>query len=359
MIAIPANLDEIPDTHGVYLVQASGGQPYLGRTRVLRRRVRRLVNGLGASLRAASYQPTGSRLESQLLVLDLARQHLGSDYREAIRLRPSPWIKLTLSNPFPRTTVTSKIGNAPALYYGPFRNRSTAARFESEVLDLFQLRRCQEDLAPAPEHPGCMYGEMGKCLRPCQQVVGREEYSAETARLAAFLKTSGRSLSAPLESERERLSAEMDFESAAIIHQRSKRIGEVVAERDEMCAELDLLNAIAVVPSAKADSVNLGWLRGGYWRGFSTVEFQITEGKPYSLDARLRELATAIPDAPESSPRERVDRLAVVARWRYSSFCDGELLMVEDWEKIPYRRLVNAVARIAHQKTPQATRKPD
>ena len=46
-------------------------------------------------------------------------------------------------------------------------------------LDLFQLRRCQEDLAPSPGHPGCIYGEMGKCLRPCQEAVSREEYAGE------------------------------------------------------------------------------------------------------------------------------------------------------------------------------------
>ena len=46
-----------------------------------------------------------------------------------------------------------------------------------------------------------------------------------------------------------------------------------------------------------------------------------------------------------------MEQLAVLSRWRYSTWCDGELLMVDDWSKIPYRRLVNAVARVAHAKT--------
>ena len=86
------------------------------------------------------------------------------------------------------------------------------------------MRRCQEDLEPRPDHPGCIYGEMGRCLRPCQQAVGVAEYRGEAERVAEFLRTGGRSLAGLAESARERLSAEMDFEGAALMHQRCQRI---------------------------------------------------------------------------------------------------------------------------------------
>ena len=65
----------------------------------------------------------------------------------------------------------------------------------------------------------------------------------------------------------------MDFEGAALMHQRLQRIQEVLGLRDEMVRELDRLNAIAVTPSVEQDAVELGWLRGGVWRGFSRIEF--------------------------------------------------------------------------------------
>jgi excinuclease ABC subunit C len=350
-------LEEIPDSPAVFLLFPQSGKPHLARTNVLRRRLRRALSGMKGTITRVAFRLTGSRLEAQFLVWELARQYLGAGYRDEIRLRMPPWIKLVLTNPFPRTVVTRHLAAAPAVYFGPFRNRSTAARFESEFLDLFQLRRCQEDLAPAPEHPGCIYGEMGRCLRPCQQAVGIAEYKSEVERVAEFLRTGGRSLAAPAESARDRLSAEMDFEGAAMMHQRCQRIGEVLGLRDEMVAELSRLNAIVVAPSVGKSAVELGWLRGGYWRGFSRIEFALEigreGGKPFSLDARLRELVSQVSDKPvtgESSanPTERMEQLAILARWRYSSWCDGEMLMVDDWSKIPYRRLVNAVARIAH-----------
>ena len=97
-----------------------------------------------------------------------------------------PYVKVILNNPFPRTQVTTHLGRAPAVYFGPFRARSTAELFESQMLDLFQMRRCQDDLAPSPAHPGCMYGEMGMCLRPCQEVVGPEEYRHEVDGWSSF-----------------------------------------------------------------------------------------------------------------------------------------------------------------------------
>src|SRR5580698_1523266 len=346
-IADDQTLEALPNRQAVFLLWTRAGKPFLARTNVLRKRLRRLLGELGSTIERIEYQLVGSRLEAQFLLLELARKHLGPSYRAEIRLRLPPYVKLVLSNRFPRTQVTAHIGRAPAVYYGPFRNRSTAVKFESEFLDLFQLRRCQEDLTPSPSHPGCIYGEMGRCLRPCQEAVGEEEYRSEAERVAEFLRTSGRSLTGFAESARERMSAEMDFEGAALMHQRLQRIQEVLGLRDEMVRELDRLNAIAVTPSTEPDAVELGWLRGGEWRGFSRIEFHPADGTSVSLDARLRELALGV-ESGRADGKLRIEHLAVIARWFYSSWCDGELLMVDDWTKIPYRKLVNAVSRIAH-----------
>src|SRR5579863_6178401 len=247
-------LQELPNRQAVFLLWPREGKPYLARTNVLRKRLTRLLGTRGeapsrslnlrGTIERIEYQFTGSRLAAQFLVLELAKKHLGASYRSEIRLRLPPYVKLILSNSFPRTQVTTHIGRARALYFGPFRNRATAARFESEFLDLFQLRRCQEDLEPRPDHPGCIYGEMGRCLRPCQQAVGVDEYRAEADRVADFLRTDGKSLVAPAESARERLSADMDFEGAALLHQRLARIHEVLAMRDELVREVNRLSVI-------------------------------------------------------------------------------------------------------------------
>jgi len=368
-LVIPENaveLDQaigaIPERQAVFLLWPREGKPYLARTNVLRRRLQRLLGArekpsrllnLRGTVARVEYRFTGSRLESQFLLWELARRHLGADYAAQIRLRLPPYVKLTLANAFPRTQVTTQLGRSSAVYFGPFRNRSTAALFESEFLDLFQLRRCQEDLTPSPDHPGCMYGEMGRCLRPCQQAVGVEEYRGEAERVAAFLRTGGRSLLEPALAARERLSGEMDFEGAALMHQRTRRIEEVLGLRDEMARDIERLDAIAVVPSAEAEAVELGWLRHGCWQGFTRLDFHAADGQTAPLDARLREVAATVAEA-RAERTERMEQLAILARWFYSSWRDGEMLLVDDWGKMPYRKLVNAVSRVASaQRTPR------
>jgi excinuclease ABC subunit C len=345
-----AEVETLANKPAVFLLWPREGKPVLARTNVLKRRLTRELRAVGDAVERIEFQYTGSRLEGLFLQWELARQHLGADYRREIRLRLPPYVKLVLSNAFPRTQVVSHLGRAPAVYFGPFRNRSTATHFESEFLDLFQLSRCQEDLIPAPDHAGCMYGEMGRCLRPCQQAVGIEEYRAETGRVADFLHTCGHSLLDPCAAARERLSAEMDFEGAAMMHQRLGRIEQVLGFADEMARDVNRLNAISITPSAQTDAVELGWMRGGAWQGFRRLDFSIADGRAVSLDQRLRETAALIPES-RPTPVEHMEQLAILSRWFYSTWRDGEMLLVDDWAKMPWRKLVNAVSRVAAGRT--------
>src|SRR5712692_10335630 len=202
LAAFDRALEELPNRPAVFLLWPRQGQPHLARTTVLRRRLLRLLReretpsrllNLRHTVARVEYWLTGSSLESADRMYQLARQHFPETYLDVLRLRMPPYVKLILTNEFPRSQITTHLGRAPALYFGPFRSRASAEKFESQFLDLFQMRRCQEDLTPSPAHPGCIYGEMGMCLRPCQQVVSAEEYHREVDRVVDFLRTDGHS----------------------------------------------------------------------------------------------------------------------------------------------------------------------
>jgi excinuclease UvrABC nuclease subunit len=280
---------------------------------------------------------------------ELARLHFPKGYLDLVKLRMPSYVKLVLTNEFPRSQITTHIGRAPALYYGPFCSRAGAEKFEGQFLDLFQMRRCQEDLVPSPEHPGCIYGEMSMCLRPCQQVVGSDEYLHEVARAGEFLKTDGRSLSDTIAAARDRFSREMLFEEAARQHKRLEKVQEVLKLRDDLARELGSLHGIAITPSQAPDSVELGIVREGHWQPPQRLTFAVEEGKPVSLDRKLRDLLSTV-EVRHLGPRERQEYLALMARWFYSSWRNGEWLPVESFENLPYRKLTHAVSRVAQRK---------
>jgi excinuclease UvrABC nuclease subunit len=354
-----SGLDEalagLPNRPAVFLLWPREGQPYLARTALLRRRLLRMLArrerpsrmlNLRDTIQRIDYQPTASALESSVAMYELALRHFPSSYVKLINLRLPAYVKIRFENQFPRSQITTHLGRPPSLYYGPFRTRASAERFESQFLDLFQMRRCQEDLAPSPEHPGCIYGEMSMCLRPCQQVVGADEYRHEVARAADFLRTGGRSLLATIGAARDRFSEEMLFEEAARQHKRFEKVQEVLKSRDELACDLDRLHGVAVTRSVSAEAVDLWVVRGGHWQSGRTLHFAPEEGKPVSLDRKLRDIFMEI--EPKQQPaRRREEYLALLARWYYSSWRDGEWLAFEDFAAPPYRRLVHALSRVA------------
>ena len=348
-------LEEAPNNPSVFVVFLREGAPYLARTGLLRRRLLRLLRerdkpsrllNLRASVSRIEYWLTGSRLESSMRMYDLARQHFPGEYLDYLHLRSPPYLKILLSNEFPRCQVTTHLGRSSSLFYGPFRSRASAEYFESEFLDLFQMRRCQEDLAPSPSHPGCIYGEMGKCLRPCQEAVSREEYAGEVQRVIDFLRTGGASLLDSVIASRDQLSAAMEFEQAARLHKRGEKIEEMMRLRDPLAHDVEQLHAIAVTPSYRSGAADIAFVRAGYWQGLHELTFELGEGKPLPLDRRLREMIEG-QQWSQGSARERQERLAILARWFYSGWCDGELFLFDDWNRVPYRKVVNAISRVA------------
>ena len=352
--ALDAALEQIPNCSAVFVLWPKQGDPYLGKTTVLRRRLLRLLReretpsrlmNLRHSLARVEYWLTGSKLESAVRMHDLARQHFPRTYLDVLRLRMPPYVKVILTNEFPRTQISTHLGRAPALYFGPFQARASAERFESQFLDLFQMRRCQEDLEPSPAHPGCIYGEMGMCLRPCQQVVSAEEYRHEVERVVDFLRTDGRSLLDAATAARERSSTDLDFEQAARQHKRVEKIQEVLALRDDLARDINRLSGVAVTASVEPDAAELWFVCDGAWMGSRRITFDLVDGKPVSLDRKLRDAAGALAPVTQSM-RDRQEHLAILSRWYYSSWRDGEWFPFDNLENLPYRKLVHALSRV-------------
>lgn len=348
-------LETVPDRPAVFLAWAREGAPYLARTALLKRRLSRLFRSragpsrllnLAGVAEKVEYWPTASRLESSILFYRLARKHYPETYLKLANLRLPPYLRVLLSNPFPRTQITTRLGGAKSCHYGPFRSRTSAEQFESKCLDLFQVRRCQEDLVPSPEHPGCIYGEMNMCLRPCQAVVGVEEYQSEVDRLTEFLSSGGKSLLDAIGVARERLSDELNFEEAARQHKRYEKVQEVLRLSDELAGDIDRMHGVAVTPSVAPEAVELWFMARGIWCDPRRFPLAAPGAEIVSMDHRLRQVVEALPVA-RAAARDRQEHLALLARWYHSSWRDGEWIAFDDFQKMPYRKLVNAIHRVA------------
>jgi excinuclease UvrABC nuclease subunit len=354
---LDAAIEALPNSPAVFLLWAESGEPYLSKTTLLRRRLLRLLKerekpsrllNLRHTVKRVEYRFTSSSLESSVVFYELARRHFPETYLKLMKLHMPPYVKLILNNEFPRTQITTQLTRSGAMFFGPFRSRAAAEKFEGQFLDLFQIRRCQEDLIPSPDHPGCIYGEMAMCLRPCQEVVGAPEYAGEVSRVVQFLQTGGTSLLESIAGSRDRLSQQMEFEEAARQHKRFEKVQDVLRLRDPLASDIDRLHGVAITRAAGPDAVELWFVRGGIWCQPVRFGFEIQEGKPVSLDRKLHEVLPTVAEL-KLNIRERQEYLALLSRWFYSSWRDGEWLPFESFDAVPYRKLVNAICRVARR----------
>jgi excinuclease ABC subunit C len=396
---VPESAEEIlravPALPGVFALCGAreGDEPYLTRTADLRRRMRRLLAppesqskrlNLRERVARIEYCVTGSEFESSLTLYHAAVALFGyAAARQRLKLRTPYFLRLTMENAYPRVYSTNRLSKRGlAQMYGPFPSRAAAERYCDAVLDLFKLRRCWEDLEPYPEHPGCVYGEMKKCMEPCKQACTPDEYAAEAERVKAFFDTGGDSMLAEIGAERERASAEMEFERAAALHGQWQKVKAAAALADWIVRPVPALQAVIVQRAAQEEETEQAavfLLQGGCLAGperLSTlgvraVKEQTSVGsslfaQPLMLQAVPLEGETAASvDSPEERARTVIetlkakvgaasdlailsDHLSLLRRWYYRPEKQrvGEIFLPNVDGGWPVRRILRGAARM-------------
>jgi hypothetical protein len=273
----------------------------------------------------------------------LARQYHPDDYLFRLKLRIPWFVGLTVADRFPRLTVTNRVPRRETLLLGPFPSRSSAQMYEQEVAGLFQIRRCTETLKPSRDHPGCVYGEMNQCMRPCQCVVTQDEYATETQRVSEFLTTNGRTVLTVLAAARDRAAEQTDFEHAAQIHKQVEKVRAAATVRDEVIANVYRFNGVVLTRGSSSSDFRLWPMLEGMWQDCIRLEIPRDDSQARSLDQTLRELLLEGLRNPARDGR-RAEDLTIFARWYYSSWRDGEWFPFGRIEDLNYRKLVKEIS---------------
>jgi excinuclease UvrABC nuclease subunit len=392
-------LDQLPTSAAVFALYGTEAhaEPYIGRTPNLRGRLTRLLQPsakhprrlqLAGLVREIRWRLTGSEFEALLAQFSLLEAVYGPKALERMHLGQPAFIRFLGGNAYPRIAVTHRPSQRePGWAYGPFASRAAAERFADETLKLFLLRRCTEELAPNPAHPGCVYSEMKMCLAPCYQGCTNERYAQEAAAIEQFLVTRGESRLTELRSERDAASANLEFEAAAAIHAQVQRVEGVQALSPELVRPLSQLRAVILQASANPDEVAVFLYESGRLSGpagFSTVGMRIQNeqsgstslfAQPMALEPVPEAQAEATPEAPikiargllesrlddalalltsadATSATLRQGHLALLKRWYYRPEVRrvGEIFFPDDEGGWPVKAILRGVGRVYSSK---------
>jgi len=239
----PEGLDRIPDHPGVYLMKDAGGKViYVGKANSLRKRVRSYFGRTHESprLRALVHRIdqvetflVGTEVEALILELNLIKEHRP---RYNVMLKDDkkyPYIRVNAKDRYPRLFVTRVIVDDGSIYFGPYTDAKAMHRVLKLIQRIFPLRTCHYTFPSRTPVRLCLDYQIGKCLGPCEEKIGVDEYRKMVDHVVLFLKGKNRSLVKELRADMKRASSEKRYERAAILRDQVAAI-ERVTERQRI-----------------------------------------------------------------------------------------------------------------------------
>src|SRR5436305_3223345 len=224
--SILEKIPHLPESPGVYLWRdADGTVLYVGKAKRLRSRVRSYVTSdqlTSVKTQALMQQAAGletivvpSEAHALILEANLIKEYRPK-YNVALRDDKSyPYIKVTITEPFPRVYVTRQLVNDGSRYFGPYTDVGAMRRSLNVVKRIFTVRSCTYDLPRvAPERP-CLDYHIGRCKAPCVLLQSQAEYRAMIDEVILFLDGRADEVMRRVKERIELAAESLDFERAA------------------------------------------------------------------------------------------------------------------------------------------------
>lgn len=221
-----ARVSALPTAPGIYRFRDGEGRLlYVGKAKNLRQRVgsyltnaathRGKVLDLIRNIHDVEVEVAGSELEASLREAEEIRAAKPPYNTLSKHLPQIAFLKLTLSDAYPRLAVVNRLTGRAGRYFGPFRGRQSAVEAQNLVARLFRLRTCTGALRPGPEVSPCLQGQIGACTAPCAGRADRAAYGLQVAAAARFFDGEIGAVQRELEQRREQHSDAQRFEAAA------------------------------------------------------------------------------------------------------------------------------------------------
>ena len=230
-------LKAVPRKPGVYLFRDGQAQViYVGKAASLRTRMRSYFGAAHSmeqklrSLRQAiadfEYVVTHTEQEALHLEATLVKRHQPFFN---VRLKDDkhyPYLKVDLSDPFPRIYITRRVMNDGGRYFGPFASASSVRKTLDITKKLFPWRTCTMTITGKEPRP-CLEYYIHRCIAPCTSYCTKEEYAEVIRQTVMFLEGRTDEVTRDLRAQMEAASAAMAFERAGHIRDQLRAIERV------------------------------------------------------------------------------------------------------------------------------------
>ena len=264
----------LPTSAGVYLYKNAEGEIiYVGKAKNLRNRVSSYFHAgrvedakTGTLLREAvdvDYIVVANNKEALALENHLIKQ---KQPRFNILLRDDktyPYVKLTLSERYPRVYVTRRLRKDGSAYFGPYFPGNLAYRIVDLIHRHFLVPSCKVDLNRFHPRP-CLQYYIGRCLGPCVEGLTTPDTYAEAVRdVKMFLEGRPTDLARSLRERMTSAAEAQEFERAARYRDLISTVEQLQEKQRIAAAEGDDADVFGYHYENGLLAVNLFHVRGG------------------------------------------------------------------------------------------------
>lgn len=275
MFDIQEELKKLPAKPGVYIMHDDRDAIiYVGKAISLKNRVRQYfqssrnkgvkIEQMVTRIARFEYIVTDSELEALVLECNLIKEHRPKYNTMLKDDKTYPFIKVTVSEEYPRVLFSRTMKKDKDKYYGPY----TSAGAVKDIIDLihkiYRIRTCSRKL---PKEIGndrpCLNYHIKQCQAPCQGYVSREDYRKSVEQAMSFLNGHYEPVMRMLEQRMNEAAERMDFEAAIEQRELLKSV-QLVAQKQKITnSDGEDKDIIALAVRDTDAVVQMFFIRGG------------------------------------------------------------------------------------------------
>lgn len=352
-------IKNLPAGPGVYLYRDSEGRViYVGKAVSLKNRVR-------SYFQAGAAQPPKTRLmmekvaDLEVIVTDsevealILEQNLIKEHRPHYNVllkddKSYPYIKVTLTDDFPRVMITRRHLKDGSSYFGPYTRVGAVNETLKLLKKLFPFRACKQKEPAARSRP-CLNHHIMRCLGPCCGLVDRDKYRSMINEVCLFLEGRQEDLIRRLAAKMEEASKNLEFEKAARFRDQLQAVREVVEKQKITSGGFEDQDVVAMARSADEAVVMLFFIRGGKLIGREHFTLKGTEGleRAEVLSAFIKQYYSVIDIIPRDIllSEELKEEGPVIQEWLSAK--RGSMVFLKTPRRGEKKKLVEMVAKNA------------
>lgn len=327
---IEEELKKLPGKPGVYIMHDERDAIiYVGKAVSLKNRVRQYfqssrnkgakIEQMVTRIRRFEYIVTDSELEALVLECNLIKEHQPKYNTMLKDDKAYPFIKVTVSEEYPRILFSRTMKKDKDKYYGPYTSAGAVKDTIELIRKVYKLRTCSRRLPRdvGKERP-CLNYHIKQCKAPCQGYVSKEEYRKSVEEAMAFLNGTYGPMIKMLEGKMQDAAEELDFESAMEYRDLLSSVKKIAQKQKITNSDGEDKDIVALATQEADAVVQMFFIRNGRLIGRDHFYLRVAPQDTRSaiLDSFLKQFYSGTPFIPkEVMLQEEIEDVGVIEEW--------------------------------------------